>query len=94
MRSERPIKDLRRRAVDEGETDDHGLTPGASGNAATGHNRRPGRAAQLPSTSPRARSTQRRRAKSATHATTSRDNPVRSSRGAGKASGKSRRRNA
>lgn len=89
MRSERPIKDLRRRAVDEGEIDDNRAS-GASGNATTGRSRRPGRAASLPSTSPRARSTQRRRAGSKTHAATPRDNPSKSSRAAGKSQGRRR----
>lgn len=87
MRSERPIKDLRRRPVDDGETDESNRVPGASGTAA-GRSRRPGRAAALPSTSPRSRSTQRRRSASKTHATTPRDNPAKSSRGTGKNRGR------
>lgn len=83
LRSERPIKDLRRTPVDYGETDEAARVPGAEGGV-TGQPRRPGRAAALPSTSPRARSAQRRQPRETTHATTPRDNPAQASRGAGK----------
>lgn len=81
LRSERPNKDLRRLSVEYGETDEANRVPGAEGGA-TGRPRRPGRAATLPSTSPRrARSAQRRQPRETTHATTARDNPARTSRG-------------
>ena len=84
MRSEHPVKDLRRAPTDDGgENDDSSLVPGATGGAA-GRNRRPGRAASLPSTSPRARSSRRRQPGAKTHASTPRDNPAKSARSAPK----------
>jgi hypothetical protein len=55
MRVKRPVKVMRRTAIDLGETDDANRVAGASGSA-SGERRRPGRAASLRSSASRTRS--------------------------------------
>jgi hypothetical protein len=55
MRLDEPQKEMRRRSVDEGETDENNRIPGASGDTHRTR-KRPGRAASLLGTSQRTRS--------------------------------------
>jgi hypothetical protein len=55
MRTERPVKEMRRASVNIGETDENNRVPGADGDSHGGR-RRPGRAASLLSSSANLRS--------------------------------------